>query len=213
MVNSANPPFLMGPQSDLKSCIKVVEHGIAPDLCDLIISEYYSDNCSYASSEVYGETGAKENSSVRNSRYIPISNASVINKNPLIRAEIDKNIFCSINDIVKSYIQQSNLCVSLTQDSGYELIIYSEGSFFNEHTDQLTLSPEAPFDRGSCRQLSVVAQLNDDYSGGVLSFFNDQYLIPKQKGLVVIFPSNFLFPHRVSIVTEGVRFSLVTWLF
>ena len=212
MISNSNKNSLVNPQCSLKDSIKIVEHGLDPNLCDLIVTEYCSENSSFNSSKIYAENGAKENSEVRNSQYIQISDPQIINKNSLIRSEIDNSIFCSITNIVKDYIQCNSPFLSLSQDSGYELIVYSKGSFFKEHTDQLTFSPNSFFDKGSCRQLSVVVQLNDDYSGGILSFFNDQYLIPKQKGLAVVFPSNFLFPHRVSLVTEGTRFSLVTWL-
>ena len=31
------------------------------------------------------------------------------------------------------------------------------------------------------------------------------------KGDLLIFPSNFLYPHRVDPVTKGVRYSYVSW--
>jgi hypothetical protein len=159
MIYNSNKNFLINPQCSLKDSIKIIEHGLDPDLCDLIVAEYCSESCSFSSSKVYAKDGVKENSEVRNSQYIQISDSQIINRNSLIRSEIDNSIFCSITNIVGDYIQCNSPFLSLSQDSGYELIVYSKGSFFNEHTDQLTFSPNSFFDRGSCRQLSVVAQL------------------------------------------------------
>ena len=58
--------------------------------------------------------------------------------------------------------------------------------------------------------LSIVGLLNDEFEGGELIFFDD-YALPIKKGDIVIFPSNFLFPHRVSTITSGSRFSFVSW--
>jgi len=57
---------------------------------------------------------------------------------------------------------------------------------------------------------SVVGALNDDYSGGELIMFDD-YKIEINQGDVIMFPSNFLYPHRVFPVTEGIRYSYVSW--
>jgi len=35
--------------------------------------------------------------------------------------------------------------------------------------------------------------------------------IKMNTGDVVIFPSNFLYPHKVNPVTKGVRYSCVSW--
>ena len=59
---------------------------------------------------------------------------------------------------------------------------------------------------------TVVGALNDDYSGGELIMFDD-YKIEIKQGDVILFPSNFLYPHRVSPVTEGIRYSYASWGF
>lgn len=58
--------------------------------------------------------------------------------------------------------------------------------------------------------LTALGALNDDYQGGQLEMFEDSYISLK-KGDIVVFPSNFLFPHRVLPITEGVRYSYVCW--
>jgi predicted 2-oxoglutarate/Fe(II)-dependent dioxygenase YbiX len=60
--------------------------------------------------------------------------------------------------------------------------------------------------------LSVLASLNDSYEGGELVMFKDT-VIPMQKGSVVVFPSCFLYPHKVNPVTKGVRHTCVSWVY
>ena len=57
---------------------------------------------------------------------------------------------------------------------------------------------------------TVAGVLNDDYSGGEFIMFDD-YKIEIKQGDVIIFPSTFLYPHRVSPVIEGIRYSYVSW--
>ena len=58
--------------------------------------------------------------------------------------------------------------------------------------------------------LTILTSLNTGFEGGEFIMF-DEEVIPFNKGDVLIFPSNFLFPHKVNAVTAGVRYSAVFW--
>ena len=58
--------------------------------------------------------------------------------------------------------------------------------------------------------LSIIINFNDDYQGGDLIFWDD-YKVDLGEGDVVVFPSLFLFPHRIEEVTENIRYSGVAW--
>jgi hypothetical protein len=58
--------------------------------------------------------------------------------------------------------------------------------------------------------ISIVGALNDNYFGGEFIFNND-YEIKFKAGDVLIFPSVFLYRHKVKPVTDGTRFSYVSW--
>ena len=58
--------------------------------------------------------------------------------------------------------------------------------------------------------LSVLGVLNDDYEGGEFILFDD-YKIDFKKGDLLIFPSIFLYPHRVEPVKKGTRYSYISW--
>jgi len=59
--------------------------------------------------------------------------------------------------------------------------------------------------------LSVVGVLNDDYEGGEFIMWRDTK-IELPAGSIMIFPSNFLYPHEVTRVTKGSRYSYVSWV-
>ena len=58
--------------------------------------------------------------------------------------------------------------------------------------------------------LSIVGSLNNDYEGGELVFWTDK-VVELKAGEIMIFPSNFLYPHEVRMVTKGTRYSFVSW--
>lgn len=58
--------------------------------------------------------------------------------------------------------------------------------------------------------LSILGALNDDYEGGDLIFW-EQEKIELKAGSIMIFPSTFMYPHKVTEVTKGTRYSYVSW--
>lgn len=58
--------------------------------------------------------------------------------------------------------------------------------------------------------LTILGALNDDYEGGELMMFGD-HRIHLPAGAVVVFPSNFMYPHEVKPVKSGIRYSYVSW--
>ena len=86
---------------------------------------------------------------------------------------------------------------------------YENGTEMRIHGDHIKTLFEGK-DRG-VPILSIVGSLNDDYEGGELVMWGDQ-VIPLKAGSVMIFPSNFMYPHQVNVVTKGVRYSYVSWV-
>jgi len=86
---------------------------------------------------------------------------------------------------------------------------YSSGQTMLNHCDHI----QSLFDgeRKGVSILSIIGILNDDYEEGELIMFGDKKINTK-KGDILIFPSNFLYPHKVTPVTKGVRYSYVSWV-
>ena len=66
------------------------------------------------------------------------------------------------------------------------------------------------------RKLSASLLVTDpsEYEGGDLEFIDyhgNNVFAPKQKGSIIVFDSRV--PHRVTPVTKGLRYSLVTWMY
>lgn len=59
--------------------------------------------------------------------------------------------------------------------------------------------------------LSLVGLLNDDFEGGHFHFYGS--VVPLEAGDILIFPSCFLYPHGVTEVTKGERWSFVSWCY
>lgn len=64
------------------------------------------------------------------------------------------------------------------------------------------------------RKYSSILMLNNDYEGGHLCFELDgkEIQIDNKPGYLVIWPSNFMYPHAVKPLTKGVRYSVVSWM-
>jgi predicted 2-oxoglutarate/Fe(II)-dependent dioxygenase YbiX len=85
---------------------------------------------------------------------------------------------------------------------------YQKGQTMRIHCDHIKTLFEGEV-RG-IPVLSIIINFNDDYKGGDLIFWDD-YKIDLGEGDVVVFPSLFLFPHRIEEVTENIRYSGVAW--
>ncbi len=86
---------------------------------------------------------------------------------------------------------------------------YGRGQVMRKHHDHI----HAIFDgnQKGIPVLSFVGNLNEDYTGGELSFFDGEVEMPLRTGDICVFPSCFLYPHWVKEVTEGVRYSFACW--
>lgn len=60
--------------------------------------------------------------------------------------------------------------------------------------------------------LTILGALNNDYEGGEFLMFDEEKEFKIKAGEIMIFPSVFLYPHRVAPVTKGVRDTFVSWV-
>ena len=88
-----------------------------------------------------------------------------------------------------------------------DLLKYSVGGRYKIHTDHYTTTS---------RHLSIIINLNDGYEGGDLIFTDQKEKEIKRlklnRGSVVFFPSNFMYPHSIEPITKGTRYSIISWL-
>lgn len=182
---------------NLEEYIKVFDNVIPNEICDLILEEYKDSN-----DWKPAQTGDLDSSKTfRNCDIIGISKQATIQKNPEQRKKIDDAFFEVVGNVVQKYADIFGY-FDIKQDSGYDLLRYEEGGFYSIHTDSYKEEPRA---------VSFSFILNDDFEGGEFAFFDRKVVIKPSKGSVIVFPSNFMYPHEVMKVTKGTRYSIVTW--
>ena len=87
-----------------------------------------------------------------------------------------------------------------------QILKYEKGGHYIFHVDSHSIIP---------RIFSCIFLVNEDYEGGDLLFKypNSEIItkIEKKENRMVVWPSNFLYPHSVTKVEKGTRYSVVAW--
>ena len=188
------------PGTKLKDLIHVERGAIPPDLCDYIIKDietrewekhsWYNDNMEVKSEDM---------------KELDVQN---------ITSDLQSSLSPVMNHVASSYVEKYSYKQSyrtqniMTMYTPIRFNRYSNGQTMRHHHDHIHSLFDG-VDKG-IPVLSFIFNLNDNYEGADLYFWND-YKIPLGKGDVVIFPSLFLFPHGVTEIKKGVRYSGVAW--
>ena len=92
---------------------------------------------------------------------------------------------------------------------------YTKDGFYTWHKDGMGSHPEKIDNSdhkllyGNARKLSMSIFLNSNFEGGNFQMQNHEDMPSFEEGSVIVFPS--FMEHRVTPVTKGIRYSLVTW--
>jgi len=184
--------------NNLINYILVLENIVSNELCDDILNEYENSN------EWLDTTTSPKtliNKKIRNCTSLGMSFDIIIEKNKNIRKNLDNKVFECAKEAIKKYNEKFKYAL-ISKDTGYELLKYKKGGFYTQHVDSFTNMP---------RTISCSFALNDNFKGGEFSFFNNSITYSLKKGSAIMFPSNFLYPHAVLPVTDGTRYSIITW--
>ena len=181
----------------LESYIQIYEEVIPSNICNQIVYEL------------------KKGKWEEHNFYDPISDMTYKKNNNNLstlasKITIQQNFLVNIQGLFKNYLELHNLeyFKKLTGTSDVAFHRYTVGSEMALHCDHI----HSLFDgeKKGVPVLSAVGLLDNNFTGGKLIFFEDTE-IDLRKGDIVIFPSNFLYPHRVTPVTDGTRYSHVAW--
>lgn len=123
--------------------------------------------------------------------------------------QLQQNMRSSIYHSILNYLKYVKTSFALHATSEIRFNIYQPGSEITEHIDHI----QSLFDgeRKGIPILSMVGIFNDDYEGGEFILCGEK--IDLKSGDVVVFPSIFLYPHSVTPIIKGVRYSWVLWNF
>ena len=188
------------PNTTLKDCIHT-EKGIIPEnLCDFIMKDietrewkphswYNSSSDSYGSEDTY-ELDVQSATPELQQLLTPI----------IIQAGAAYNQKYTYPSERTSQIMNKFTAVRFNR--------YKPGQIMRYHHDHI----HSIFDgkEKGIPVLSFILNLNDDYEGAKL-FFWDDYVADLGKGDIVMWPSPFLWPHGVTEAISGTRYSAVCW--
>jgi len=126
-----------------------------------------------------------------------------------LKEKLDENIWFIINKYVREDF--SYMSDWFNNWNGYTLSRinkYDSRTRMRIHCDHI----KNMFDgnRKGIPILTVLGVLNEDYEGGEFMLCGEK--IELKTGDVIVFPSNFLYPHEVKPVKSGVRYSFVSWV-
>lgn len=131
---------------------------------------------------------------------------SIFLSHPVIHAQtpwINDGIRDAVARVRQMHIEEFAPADSVREDTGYTLMRYLEGGYHTEHVDCDTQHP---------RMMTVSFVLNDGFEGGEHCFFQKELVYRIPRLAAIVFPSNFQYPHEISPVTQGERWSIDTWL-
>ena len=183
----------------IQDYIKVYKEWIDPKICKSILSQI--DNADWQQHVFYTDNGDYVN--VSGDRELDISYPNIAEHDYLLKR---------IWDVAYQYIAVDFKSDVFQGWGGYSyprFNRYKEDRLMAKHCDHIHDLFEGK--RKGIPILSLVGALNDDYEGGEFVMFDD-YVIELKQGDVLMFPSVFLYPHRVNPVTKGVRDTFVSWV-
>lgn len=112
-----------------------------------------------------------------------------------------------INKFLLDYQRHTSKFFQISQISPIRFNRYNETQGMLEHVDHIY----GIFD-GKNRGIpviSILGVLNDDYDGGDFWLCGEK--IDLNAGDIIAFPSVFMYPHKVTPVTKGLRYSWISW--
>jgi hypothetical protein len=93
-----------------------------------------------------------------------------------------------------------------------KFIEYKKGTSMKKHCDHIHGLFEIGGKPRGVPTLTLITALNDDYSGGDLVVC-EKYKYKLKQGETIIHPSNFLYPHEVTKITKGKRYTAISWVY
>jgi hypothetical protein len=186
---------------EIKNFIKIYDEVLPWNVLSNLIR--FANISNFEETKVGGGEQSKTNFNVRRTYTLPLSNLH----NSISNIHWGNLLLFYFNKNLKQYRFDGNIL-----DYDYEKIVdieilkYENTGFYTWHVDHFATIP---------RTMSCILLLNNDYEGGNLCFRNPdgsgEWEVEVKPNRMIIWPSNFLYPHTVKPVTKGTRYSVVAW--
>jgi predicted 2-oxoglutarate/Fe(II)-dependent dioxygenase YbiX len=184
---------------DINSYVKIYKNRVSDTLCKEILQQQSSPNAIWK--EHTWTNGKYE--VIKNQEHEPeICDATNIPNTPILM-----NI---VWNTIRDYVQELNTpwFSAWRGHSLVKYIRYPVETNMKMHVDFI----HEIFDgyRKGIPILTVVGLLNDDFEGGEFNLIGVDQKITA--GDIMIFPSTFMYPHEIKVITKGCRHSFQSWV-
>jgi predicted 2-oxoglutarate/Fe(II)-dependent dioxygenase YbiX len=183
---------------NIKDYIKV-KNVISVDVCNSLIEDISKEPWNMHQWTSYGDVVPQKDSSTE---------LSVQAASPEHNKIVMPYIISSLQEYIYSFTEYSASKNWFKYGCNVRFNRYDVNTSMKIHYDHITSLFDG--ERKGIPVLSIVGLLNDDYKGGDFVFFKD-HKVNLTAGDIMVFPSNFMYPHRVEEVTQGTRYSFVCW--
>jgi predicted 2-oxoglutarate/Fe(II)-dependent dioxygenase YbiX len=177
---------------DYIAIYKVIE----PSVCKQIINDFNKDQWvkhSYSNSITQKETTYEDDFEVTyQDKYIDYLNNKIKD---------------CVNDYLKNVVPMQ---FGMQEISPIRFNRYQTGTNMKFHHDHIHTIFDG--EKKGVPILSILGLLNNDFEGGDFLMF-DSKKVNLSSGDIILFPSNFLYPHAVTTITKGTRYSFISWGF
>ncbi len=120
----------------------------------------------------------------------------------------------SINDAIKRGFRQvaDQMGERLAWYEVPRILRYQPGGLYLRHSDSCQYDPASKrWFRVEDRDISLLLYLNEDYTGGGLTFTNFHCHFRPKAGDLLVFPSDNRYEHQAEQVESGVRYAVASW--
>lgn len=183
----------------LRDYIKIYKGFYDPAFCNSVVSDL--EKASWKQHTFYDNI---------NKKHISFENELSISHDKIsLKKELDEKIWHVIEKYVVKDMKHMHSWYSGW--SGYtpsRFNKYDTSTQMKLHCDHITSMFDG--ERKGIPTLTVLGALNEGYEGGELILCGEQ--VELKTGDVIVFPSNFLYPHEVKQVKSGTRYSFVSWV-
>jgi predicted 2-oxoglutarate/Fe(II)-dependent dioxygenase YbiX len=189
-----------------KNLLDYVKHNkqfLDSKICDLTVNQLNKLEQSYWQEHLFHNSLTRESKKKSGDQELSILYSNEVSTKEILMKEIWNSLSNYINDLKFKWFYGWNGYSELRFNR------YLKNTKMAEHCDHIHSLFEGT-NRG-IPILSVLGILNDDYKGGEFIMFQD-HEIKLKKGDLLIFPSIFLYPHKVEPVKKGIRYSFISWV-
>ena len=173
---------------------------LSPKLCEQII-KYYEATGAFVKSTYSTEGGVSSETEER----VKMNEQWITRKD---KGGLYGDLLAGFKIALQKYTEEYPDII-IQHSTPFRLNKYSVGGFMVRHIDNIHHSHGQQY---GFPHVTMLLYLNDNYGGGEFELCNGLISKKPKTGTCVAFPSNFMYPHEVKLVTEGTRYTVMVWL-